>query len=135
MEVGVIINFTRGYFSDFAGFWSLSESEDLILVGSLLLLPELLISWPMASSSTNADWVCRIVSPLLRYCSLGPSAMETYLSPIIPLVLTAAIASVIDLHTLVHPQRNPRAHVLETDMHHFADLHAVELNLITGLQA
>ncbi len=41
----------------------------------------------------------------------------------------------VDIDALVHPQRNPRAHVLEPDVLDLADLHTVELNLVTGLQA
>src|ERR1700751_5653125 len=85
--------------------WSMPEDEFLPAMASLppeppptLDLeppePELLINWPIASSSTKADSVCRIIPPLVRLCSPGPSAIETYLSPIMPLVLIAAIASV-----------------------------------------
>src|SRR6516164_5836284 len=84
--------------------WAMSEDEFPPALASFrpeppsldleLPEPELLINWPIASSSTNADSVFRIVPPLARLCSPGPSAIETYLSPIMPLVLTDAIASV-----------------------------------------
>src|SRR5208282_1024949 len=70
------------------------EAAGLLLsLPLLLLLPALpFMNWPMASSSTNDDSVCVIVPPSLSG-SPPPIEIETYLSPMMPLVLIDAIAS------------------------------------------